>query len=265
MATGAYSGTFMQTALGPNDKEVPTPSVRHGLAVSSPDPTTAIDSTTEPGKGRELDGTEFPNVVAIGGGFTTVDMPSAEYSPPEVVHDSEAALWHSPTQESSTTNVIAAHGIRHTIDNYEPPNFQGSREVYDWVYYNMTADQRGPWSEANQRGINSYPQNNPEGFSSLGHERFSFFNPDRGIPAAQTRRSYQDQILYTRSGYTPAQVHQPSGEQNPDGPWGDLFVPSRWFNPLPEPEMSREPESIDASILAQSQRNVIQADVGATW
>jgi hypothetical protein len=252
---GKYSGSAVRTYARPDDSTGNWwPDASHNARGHADDGTdTYPDEHRVPvGTGDEYMGTDFPNDVTQAPGVVLAD--------PQFDHDGPAILWPVYSDDQYREQLPGAHGAGKDRGNvgaqYAGPPVQARGEVYtDFVDEGnlIPINPNTQGAPALLRGINAYPQNNPEREGYVRGVRPGLFRrlaPYRDRIMHRRRYAYDLQPLDTRSNYVP--VNTPSPGAPMYGPVLSSWLPSYMGRRETQPALWRDPGKVDDSLLAGS-------------
>lgn len=261
---GRYSGNLVRSYANPNgdgsNLSNPYPDTRHKALGHQADGTDQYPDAHQVPAGQvpELNGTDFPNDVTVGGGLVVANPDLRD-------HVGTAALYpiYSDDQEQqSIAKAHAANSDRASIGSaWGPPPLQSFREVYSEQVYDDLNPLQGPNTEgapAIMRGINSYSMNNPMdtvpkqvGYVDGVRPGIQRHLDVRRQRLQSRRRVYDLQPLDERSyGHNvPVNVAAPA-DPPMYGPVLPTWQPAGAWNRLKSPGIWRNPGTVDDRLLA---------------
>lgn len=256
---GKYSGNLVRTYARPDD---PTgnwwPDASHNARGHEDDGTDQYpDRHQVPADtGTEYAGSDFPDDVTQAPGVLLAD--------PSLDHDGPGIYWPVYTDDQFREQLPEAHRAgpdRGNIGNqYARPPVQAAGEKYsDWVNEGnlIPQNENTAGAPAILRGINAYPQNNPErdGYTRgvrPGLQRWGI--ADRLRLQNRRRYRYDLQPLAERDYLVPVNTPAPGGSNPPMyGPVVPNWLP-QWMGPARDqiPALWRDPGRVDDAALAAS-------------
>ena len=258
---GKYSGNLVRTFAGDDDTgrlQNWWPDASHNARGHENDGTKEYpdEQTVPAGTGAEYAGTDFPDDVTQAPGILLAD-PTLDHDGPGIYHP----VYTDDQYREQLPKAHRAGPDRGNIGNqYAAPPVQSAGERYsDWVLEGNVI-MAGPNQEGAPnilRGINAYPQNNPEREGYVrgvrpGLQRWGI--ADRLRLMHRRRGRYDLQPLSERDYLVPVNTPAPGGGDPPMyGPVLPNWLPT-WMGPARDqrPAIWRDPGRVDDSELASS-------------